>query len=139
MRKSVVILVVLIGLHAAAIAQEFKPFPTAKITVEQWESYLATVKAKFHATEKAFPEQLLTVFTDSATHTQYAFTTKGHPAHPAWITRQIVNVTGDVNIRQTGFFAGSEVAFAELFRAYLELNTRMRQQLLQQRTPPGAP
>ena len=52
----------------------------------------------------------------------YAFTTKGHPAHPAWITRQVVESEDTVDIKQIGYFAGDEEPFAKLFQQYLELN-----------------
>jgi hypothetical protein len=132
MHKSLAALIMSLGFLAGARAQEYMPYPTPRITAGQWESYLAMVKSKFQATEQQLPEQRLIVFRDDSTRTQYSFTTKDHPAHPAWITRQIVKANGDVNIRQIGYFAGSEVEFAELFRAYLDLNTRMRQRLLQQ-------
>lgn len=111
---------------AVACAQEFQPYSSPRITAEQWLRYLALVKAKPETTEQALPEQLLLVFTDHATHTQYTFTTPGHPAHPACITRQVVDEGGELRVRQVGYFAGSEERFAELFDDYVRRNAKVR-------------
>lgn len=87
------------------------------------------MKSRLETTEQAFPELQLIVFTDYATRTQCAFTASGHPAHPAWITRQVVDEVGKVNMRQIGYFAGSEEHFAELFRTYLKLHAQMQKDL----------
>jgi hypothetical protein len=58
----------------------------------------------------------------------WAFTTPGHPAHPAWVTRQPVEDQRGVQIRQIGYFAGNEPEFAKMFKAYLALNDQMREQ-----------
>lgn len=90
---------------------------------------MTLVKSRLETTEQAFPELQLIVFTDYATRTQYTFTASGHPAHPAWITRQVVDEGGKVNVRQIGYFAGSEEHFAELFRTYLKLHAQMQKDL----------
>ncbi|MGH8130772.1 MAG: hypothetical protein ACRES3_07955 [Steroidobacteraceae bacterium] len=120
-------LVAAFALGASALAQEFQPYPTPKITVQQWVGYLALIKSRLETTEQAFPELQLIVFTDYATRTQYTFTASGHPAHPAWIARQVVDENGKVNVRQIGYFAGSEEQFDVLFRTYLKLHAQMQQ------------
>jgi len=65
-------------------------------------------------------------FTDQATHTFYAFTAADHPAHPAWITRQVVEQDGGISIQQIGYFAGEEDPFAALFDDYLALSDELR-------------
>jgi hypothetical protein len=111
---------------AGAAAQEFQPFPQARITEGEWRSYLAEVQAKLGATEKRFPEEHLMVFEDRSRQMYFAFTLPGHPAHPAWVTRRVVDAGGDVDTEQIGYFAGDEREFAALYESYRDLTKRMR-------------
>lgn len=110
-----------------AVAQEYQPYPSPRITVEQWQRYLAAVRSGHEASAEIYKDQRLVGFTDQATRTFYIFTTKGHPAHPAWITRQVVETGGKVHVRQVGYFAGKEEAFAALFNEYLQRNEQLRE------------
>lgn len=112
---------------AWAHAQEFQPYPSPRITVEDWQRYLATVRANHEASAEIYDDKQIVVFTDLATRTYYIFTAKGHPAHPAWITRQIVGEGGQVNVRQIGYFAGAQEPFDRLFGEYLKLNQELRE------------
>jgi hypothetical protein len=112
---------------APVIAQEFQPYPAPRITVEQWASYLEIVRSKLDATAEIFPDKHIVVFFDQEARTYYIFTTKDHPAHPAWITRRIVEESGQVRVRQIGYFAGSEKPFAALFAEYQSMNEQLRQ------------
>jgi hypothetical protein len=109
-----------------AASQEFQPYPSPRITVEQWQRYLAVVRRNHEASVEVYKDQRLVGFTDQATRTFYIFTTKGHPAHPAWITRQVVETGGKVQVRQIGFFAGEEVPFAVLFDEYRQRNEQLQ-------------
>ncbi|MGQ0384572.1 MAG: hypothetical protein ACT4UP_07840, partial [Gammaproteobacteria bacterium] len=104
------------------LAQEYQPYSSPRITVEQWQRYLDIVRQHHAASVEIYKGQDLVGFTDEATRTFYIFTTKDHPAHPAWITRQVVEIDGKVNIRQIGYFAGAEESFARLFDEYLKRN-----------------
>jgi hypothetical protein len=119
----------LAGLAATApvIAQEFQPYPAPRITVEQWASYLESIRSKLDATVEIFPDKHIVVFFDQPARTHYIFTTKEHPAHPAWITRRIVEEGGQVHVRQIGYFAGAEKPFAALFAEYQSMNEQLRQ------------
>ena len=55
----------------------------------------------------------------------FAFTLPGHSAHPAWITRQLIESGGTLDMTQIGYYAGNEEPFAELFRQYQQLNSRI--------------
>ena len=68
----------------------------------------------------------LIAFSDERTRTFWVFTLKKHPAHPAWITRQMYQEDGQVRVRQIGYFAGSEDAFARLFQEYLLRNEELK-------------
>jgi hypothetical protein len=111
----------------AAPAQEFRPYPSPKITVDQWKGYLEIVTANFESTAQIYKDENVVVFSDRRTRTFYIFTTKDHPAHPAWITRQMVEENGQVSVRQIGYFAGSEEHFAQLFREYQAKNEKLRE------------
>jgi hypothetical protein len=110
---------------APALAQEFQPYPQPQITVEQWQAYLVTVRERFAASAEFYKDMDLVVFSDPETRSFYIFTTKNHPAYPAWITRQLVEEGGQVHVRQIGFFAGKQEPFDKLFREYLQRNDEL--------------
>ena len=101
-RLTILILLLCSELHAAT----YKPFPEAQVTAEQWQEYFDIVTAEFGDTRDEISEARLVLFTDEASSTFYAFTLEDHPAHPAWITRRLVEQDGAITIQQIGFFAG---------------------------------
>jgi hypothetical protein len=115
-----------LGLAATpALAQEYQPYPTPKITVDQWARYAEEVRQNHQSTADIIKDENVIVFSDPDTRTFWIFTTKDHPAHPAWVTRQLVEEGGLVRVRQIGYFAGDEKAFAKLFREYQERNEQL--------------
>jgi hypothetical protein len=110
---------------SGALAIEFKPYRNEAITARQWEDYFGQVKAAFGASVQELSDQQLILFDDKATATTYAFTKPGHPAHPAWVTRRIVQEGSKMYVDQIGYFAGQEAPFAILFQQYQETNKRM--------------
>jgi voltage-gated potassium channel Kch len=110
---------------ASASAQEFQPYPEPKITAEQFARYADEVRQAFLATAEIDRVENVVVFSDTRTRTFWIFTTKDNPAHPAWITRQMVEDGGQVKVRQIGYFAGSEPEFAKLFRYYQDRNAQL--------------
>jgi hypothetical protein len=121
--------IVLAGLLAVtavpAFAQEWQPYPQPKVTVEQWKAYLATVREYLEASAEIYKDKGVVVFSNPDTRTFYIFTTKDNPAHPAWITRQLVEEKGQVNVRQIGFYAGNADKFDKMFREYLQRNEEL--------------
>lgn len=116
-----------------AVAQEFKPYPRADISKRQWQTYFDEVVAKHgHTAEKKNDEKLV-MYTDALSNTSYVFTQDGHPAHPAWITRQPQQRAGNVYIGQIGYFAGDETSFAALFRSFSALNEQVSRDMQRQR------
>lgn len=119
-----IIIAVAIFLNAAlAVAGEppvYKPFPVAQVSLTQWETYREQVHAAYGASLRRFPDEHLEVMQSSDNVMHFAFTTEGHSAHPAWITRSAQNGSVD----QIGYFAGNEELFAKLFQSYLELTKR---------------
>lgn len=123
-------LLVVAALAAApASAQEWQPYPQPKITVEQWKEYLATVREYLEASAEIYKDKGVVVFSNPDTRTFYIFTTKDNPAHPAWITRQLVEEKGQVNVRQIGFYAGNADKFDKMFREYLQRNEELKKEV----------
>lgn len=126
MRRIPLPALVLFCVSAAAFAQEFKPYPQPKISHAQWGAYYDEVREAHGQTERRAEEQRLVTFTDHKRGMSFAFTLPGHPAHPAWITRRLVeHQDGGVYMDQIGYFAGAEEPFAELFDQYRRLNEKM--------------
>jgi hypothetical protein len=116
-------------LASVASAQEFKPYPRAKVTFEQWQAYLEEVSSKHAVTRQEAPAEHFVGFNNPMTQTMYTFTAPGHPAHPAWITRQVMQDGTSINVRQIGYFAGDEAPFARLYQDFQALNDRLRQDI----------
>jgi hypothetical protein len=114
-----------VGAAAPAAAQEFQPYPQPKVTADDYARYAEEVRQSFGSTAQVVTEENVIVFSDMRTRTFYVFTTRDHPAHPAWITRQMVEEGGQVRVRQIGYFAGSEDAFARMFRDYEQRNSKL--------------
>ncbi|MDA0705775.1 MAG: hypothetical protein O2907_05375 [Proteobacteria bacterium] len=122
MRK---ILLILLLLSAPLPAAEFRPYPEAAISIEQWQTYFDAVRLEFGETMQEEPEVNLVLFHDESTATYYAFTIPANPAHPAWVTRRVVEQDGEVAVEQTGYFAGDEAPFADLFDAFSDLSDEL--------------
>ena len=115
------------GSAAPALAQEYAPYPSPQITVQQWASYAELVRQNLGSTAEILKGMNLIAFSDMRSRTFYIFTTKDHPAHPAWITRQMTEEGSQVHVRQIGYFAGSEQEFAKLFRDYQQRNQQLQE------------
>jgi hypothetical protein len=123
------ILLVLFFTSMSVNAADLKPFPRAHISVEQWQGYFDSVSKEFGETKRFYEEQNLVVFSDDPQRANIAFTTKKHPAHPAWVTRYVTEDNETVSIAQIGYFAGEEPPFAKLFQDYAKLNDKVREDM----------
>ena len=124
--KPLFVTVTLWLIAAPTLAQEYQPYPSPRITPEQWARYGEQVRQNHGASLEIFEDKQLIAFSDAPTRTFWVFTLKKHPAHPAWITRQMYEEDGQVRVRQIGYFAGSEEAFAKLFQEYLLRNEELK-------------
>lgn len=115
----VLLLVASSGLHSAERVI-YMPYPEAHITAAQWETYRDLVQDAYKASLRRFPEENLEVLHSADNKLHFAFTTPGHPAHPAWLTRR----ASDGSVDQIGYFVAEEGPFHELFQAYLALTNR---------------
>ena len=128
----ILVAIALLALAGAAAAQGLKPFAQERVTHEQYKQTFDQVSAAHGGTRKDENEVGLMFFVDKAARISYAFTQFGHPAHPAWIARQVVTEGGRVAIRQTGFYAGREEAFRELYRDFEQVNVKLQEDLQRQ-------
>lgn len=108
------------------LAATYNPHEDSKITPEQWQEYYDIVQSEFGATRDEVTDAMLVLFEDAAASTFYAFTLPEHPAHPAWITRKLVAIDGDVSMEQIGYYAGEEEPFSELFQDYAEFTYQIK-------------
>lgn len=122
------LIAIVLGLSVLpALAQEYQPYPSPRITPEQWAKYGETVRQHHGASLELFKDKQLVAFSDQRARTFWVFTLKEHPAHPAWITRQMYEEGGLVRVRQIGYFAGSEEEFAKLFGEYQKRNEELKE------------
>ncbi len=117
-------------------AAEFRPYPNADITPAQWQEYHAKIVQEFGSTAQQYPAQFLVTYMDKQKQMNFAFTTEGHAAHPAWITRLLGQRDGAISIEQIGYFAGDEEPFKALYEQYLELNEQIKQRAAQPASNP---
>lgn len=130
MRRKCNRLILIACLFASGLlAATYNPYEDSKVTLEQWQAYYDLVQYEFGETRQELSRALLVLFEDTASSTYYAFTLPGHPAHPAWITRQLVDEEGEVSMQQIGYFAGEEEPFSELFQDYAELAYQIQSDL----------
>jgi len=104
------------------------PFPEAKISESQWAEYHKLVITAHGSTEKRHEEVHLVTYSDIENRISFAFTMKGHSAHPAWISRQVTSHKDVVSLNQIGYFAGREDAFRILFDTYERMNKETRRE-----------
>lgn len=107
-------------------AATYNPYEDSKVTAEQWQDYYDIVHSEFGDTKEELADAMLILFEDASSSTYYAFTLPGHPAHPAWVTRQLADVDGEISMQQIGYFAGEEEPFSELFQDYAELSYQIK-------------
>lgn len=111
------------------LAATYNPYEDSEITPEQWQEYYDIVQSEFGETKQEVSDAMLVFFEDASSSTYYAFTLPEHPAHPAWVTRKLVERDGDVSMELIGYYAGDEVPFSELFQDYTELSYQIQSDL----------
>ena len=121
--------VVTIALTGAAAAQVLEPYPSASITEAQWQAYFHSVDSAHRDSRRRVAEQHLVLYGDEASATSWVFTELGHPAHPSWIARRVIDEGGASSIQQVGYYAGRKAPFAAFFQEYLNLNRQIEQSL----------
>jgi hypothetical protein len=97
-------------------------FDTAEITEQQWQKYLAEVRAGPDVSCEERQDSLQYICDSSAKYTIWIFTLPGHAAHPA-VTRGIMLIQNTrngtiVSIDRSGHYAGDHAAFDTWIRAH---------------------
>jgi hypothetical protein len=109
------------------LAADEPPFPQPHITAEQWQAFYDEVKAKPGAVVEPPVGGVVRILVESE-YAFYHFTTEG-PAHPAVIIERILQLEDGVYVQSTGYFAGSEPAFAAWFAKVRESNAMLEEHL----------
>jgi hypothetical protein len=121
----------LLGLFAVASAIADGPIPprfaTTQISTEQWNAYLAEVKAlpEVRCKDAASNQYICD---SSSQRTIWVFTHEGHPAHPA-VSRGalVIQQTAQgatVGIDRSGHYAGDRSAFDVWMKEFAPLDQR---------------
>ena len=113
------ILALLLSVSFSAQAIEFTPYPTKKITTEQWQSYFDAVNSAYGSSREENSKEHVIYFTALVGDMYFIFTQPGHPAHPAWVARRRFYENGSTNVQLAGYFAGAELPFQDFFRQYV--------------------
>ena len=125
----IVICLLMLACSLQAVAREsIAPrYATAEITVEQWQRFLAEVKA-IPGVKCGDYVQNQYVCDSAAQRTIWVFTSIGHPAHPA-VSRGILfanPVPGGavLGIDRSGHYAGDRAAFEKWMQEFAVLDQR---------------
>jgi hypothetical protein len=126
MRVALALFLGLLFAANAAHADGERRFPHSKITLAEWKTYLAEVKAKPGVREVAADTRPDTdAYFVKAERTEYFFT-HGGPAHPAIVVARVYDRNGKTELQAFGYFAGSETAFAEWFKTFSNVGPEMQ-------------
>lgn len=121
----------LLLLPLTAFAFELEPYENPEISPAQWQSYHEAVAGELSANRRVDESRKLEVFTDGEAGASVVFTTPGHAAHPAWVTRQLVPQDGGISMVVVGYFAGDKTAFRQLFAQYQKMAEETRKRFQQ--------
>ena len=116
MKPTTILALILLSLPVFAFQVE--PYESLNITEAEFNQYHTAISKELAASHRSYPNHFLEVFSDESTRATIAFTLPRHPAHPAWVTRQVVMSEQGVHVAVIGYFAGNEAEFAKLFRQY---------------------
>ena len=105
--------------------QETRRHPTARITVKQWNEFLAETKSREGAV--VVSGTTFTRIEVSAEQAVYLFTTRRHAAYPAAARRAITSVAGKTYIHTSGYYAGNRTAFVAWMAALAEQDRRLQE------------
>jgi hypothetical protein len=110
---------------AVAFAEGSWRFPTDEITQEQWQIYLEEVRALPGAEIREAANQIL--ISVPSRLTIYVFTSPAHPAFPAVVIRQIVEVDGNTVLSRRGHYAGDKAAYDRWWHEFDELDRKTKE------------
>jgi hypothetical protein len=116
------------SLIGSSAADEGRRFPDEHITVEDWNTYIAEVKALPDVTINESDQQT-TIVQQKPSVVIYSFTAPNNPAHPGIVIRQLVMTKDGYGMHRTGYYAGSREAFARWWSAFDALDAKIKAQI----------
>jgi hypothetical protein len=124
------------SLIGPSAADEGRRFPDEHITVEDWNTYFAEVKALPDVTINESDQQT-TIMQQKPSVVIYSFTTPNNPAHPGIVIRRLVMTKEGYGMKRVGYYAGSREAFARWWSAFGALDAKIRDQIAASSSNPG--
>lgn len=119
--RIVLLVVAILGIGLPVAHAQSGPerrFPHSQITAAEWQTFLNEVKAKPGVRDVSHLEQPDILALDVDSEKTIYFFTNGGPAHPSVVVETVVQDSKGVSLRHTGYFAGSEAAFAKWFDGF---------------------
>ncbi|MCX7554852.1 hypothetical protein OS175_13310 [Marinicella sp. S1101] len=110
-----------------------RPHQTAGISSEQWANYYQLATIKYSGAVYSYEDKCTTQVAAKDINANIYFTQPCHSAHPAWVTIYVIEENQHLRLGQIGYFAGSESAFAEMYKAYGVLREQMIEDMRQPR------
>jgi hypothetical protein len=128
--RAVLVLVLLLAFGVTAgKAGELSRFPTPHITPEQWQILFDEVRSKPGSQDISRPDVPSVVAISVPGDLAVYYFTRPGPEHPAVSVEQLVPSHGQLRVRYSGYFAGSEKAFAQWFEAFRHRSEGVRDAL----------
>jgi hypothetical protein len=95
---------------------EVRRFPQARITAEQWRTFLQETRSKEGAVAIRYVNLTRIVVRQEAA--VYFFTRPNHPAHPAAVRRSMVIYADKQYVHTSGYYAGNPRAFVAWMKLF---------------------
>jgi hypothetical protein len=103
-------------------------FPTDRISVAEWATYLAEVKA-LPGVQIKEGDQQITISQITPNVVIYSFTTAKNSAHPGVVIREIMKREDGYYIDRKGYFGGDSREFDRWWHAFDALDQGMKNEL----------
>ena len=100
------------------LADQSRRFPQPRISAQEWQTYFDEVKAKSGAQDISRADRPDVVAIAVPSEQAVYYFTKPGGAHPAVVIAQVIQRGTAILIEHSGYFAGSEEAFAKWFGAF---------------------
>jgi hypothetical protein len=122
------LLVCLLAIVGPCLATDGFRFPTERITVIEWATYLAEVKA-LPGVQIKEGDQQITISQAKPNAVIYSFTTAKNPAHPGVVIREIVKRGDGYYIDRKGYYGGDIREFDRWWHAFDVLDEKIKNDL----------
>jgi hypothetical protein len=128
MTRMFIALLGIFALVGASAADDYsRRFPQDQISLSDWNTYFAEVRALPGVTIREDTQQ--TTIVQEKANTMYAFTTPGNPAHPGIVVRHLVSTDNGYALNRVGYYAGDANAFARWWHSFDALDEKIKASL----------